>query len=65
MTELDCALSVEEAHRLIEEIQANPINATTPLEKLTTAFGNLVRGQANKFHGWKFTNALIVLLAER
>lgn len=43
MTELDCALSVEEAHRLIEEIQASPVNATIPLEKLA-AFGKLVCG---------------------
>lgn len=50
MKEMDCDLSVEEAHRLIEEIQANPTNATTALEKLITAFDKLVRGQANKFH---------------
>lgn len=49
MTELDCAFSVEEAHRLIEEIQANPINATIPLEKLTTAFSKLVHWQTYKF----------------
>jgi hypothetical protein len=44
MTELDCALSVEESHRLIEEIQATPTNATSPLEKLAAAFGRLVCG---------------------
>ncbi len=50
MTELDCDLSVEEAHRLVEVIQANPAAATDALEKLTTAFGKLVHWQAYKFH---------------
>jgi RNA polymerase sigma factor (sigma-70 family) len=48
--ESDCDLSVEEAHRLIEEIQANPTNATAAYEKLTAGFDKLVRWQAYKLH---------------
>lgn len=50
MEESDCALSVEEVRRLVEAIQANPANSTDAFDKLTTAFGKLVRWQAYKRH---------------
>jgi RNA polymerase sigma factor (sigma-70 family) len=50
MGDLDCDLSVEETHRLVEEIQANPANATNAFDKLIKAFGKLVHWQVYKRH---------------
>lgn len=50
MKDSDCDLSVEEAHRLVEAIQADPANATDAFDKLTKAFGKLVLWQAYKRH---------------
>jgi RNA polymerase sigma factor (sigma-70 family) len=57
------ALSVEEAHRLIALIQANPSGASSAIEeaikKVTTAFGGLVHWQAYKFHQPEFYEDLV------
>jgi RNA polymerase sigma factor (sigma-70 family) len=50
MEDLDCDLSVEESHRLVEEIQADPANATDAFDKLTKAFGKLIHWQVYKWH---------------
>jgi RNA polymerase sigma factor (sigma-70 family) len=56
-------LSVEEAHRLIAFIQANPPGASSAIEeakkKVTTAFGGLVHWQAYKFHQPEFYEDLV------
>jgi len=63
MDDEDSVLSVEEAHRLIAFIQANPSGASSAIEeaikKVTTAFGGLVHWQAYKFHQPEFYKDLV------
>jgi RNA polymerase sigma factor (sigma-70 family) len=50
MAEQDCALPVEEVHRLVAFIQADPSNAPGAIEQLTEAFSRLIHWQAYKLH---------------
>ena len=63
MDDGDSVLSVEETHRLIAFIQANPSGASCAVEeaiqKVTNAFGGLVHWQAYKFHQPEFYEDLV------